>query len=443
MTIQSTVRVCQMSDLHYSGKNLAESERCFAFAVDRAIAAGPDCVVISGDSTDHALDAHAPAFAALARNLRRLADHCPVLMLQGTFSHEPPGTLAVFGLLGGRYPVMVADRIKQVALLPSGTWAESDGWRFDGIPDGTRLLVSCIPTVNKGAVAAVVGATQAAEALGAEMANLLRALAPGHRDARASGIPTAVVSHGTVSGCTTEHGVPMAGLDHEFTTGSLFAAETSAVMLGHIHRHQIWESGHRLIAYAGSIGRFHYGEEGDKGMLMWEVGPEGASAVLDPTPARRTIEVSFAGAPDLDELRAIAADAQGAFVKVRWEIGEEERASVDRAAIEAALTGAAEVKLEGRIVPVVRSRAAGISKAGTLHDKLQQWASVVGADPAPLSATLAKLESGTPEAIAAAILATAAPLPETLSAAQASVAAVPVPAVPGPEPESELRDLFG
>ncbi|MBK7237545.1 MAG: hypothetical protein IPI02_18670 [Sterolibacteriaceae bacterium] len=64
------------------------------------------------------------------------------------------------------------------------------------------------------------------------MANLLRALAPGHRDARASGIPTAVVSHGTVSGCTTEHGVPMAGLDHGFSTGSLFAAEsTSAVML--------------------------------------------------------------------------------------------------------------------------------------------------------------------------------------------------------------------
>ena len=437
MPIQSTVRVCQMSDLHYSGRNLAESERCFAYAVDRAIAAGPDCVVISGDSTDHALDAHAPAFAALARNLRRLADHCPVLMLQGTFSHEPPGTLAVFALLGGRYPVRVADRIKQVALLPGGIWADSSEWRFDGIPDGTRLLVSCIPTVNKGAVAAVVGATQAGEALGAEMASLLRALAPGHRDARASAIPTAVLSHGTVSGCTTEHGVPMAGLDHEFTTGSLFAADASAVMLGHIHRHQIWESSGRLIAYAGSIGRFHYGEEGDKGMLVWEIGPASASAVLDPTPARRTIEVSFAGAPDLDELRAIADDVQGAFVKVRWEIGEEERASVDRAAIEAALTGAAEVKLEGRIVPVVRSRAAGISRAATLDDKLQQWACVVGADPAPLSVALAALEASTPEAIAAEILDATAPLPEPHAIAPSSV-----PAVPASEPEPQPCDLF-
>ena len=74
-------------------------------------------------------------------------------------------------------------------------------------------------------------------------------------------------------------------------------------------------------------------------MLVWEVGPDGASAVLDPTPARRTIELAFAGAPDLDELRAIANDAQGAFVKVRWEIGEE-TASVDRAAIERRCPGA-------------------------------------------------------------------------------------------------------
>lgn len=157
--------------------------------------------------------------------MRRLADHCPVLMLQGTFSHEPPGTLSVFRLLGGIYPVFVADRIQQVALLEDGQWIGSEGWCFDTLPAGTRMLFSCIPTVNKAAVAAAVGATRAADALGEEMANLLLALAPGHRRARASGIATAVISHGTVSGCTTEHGVPMAGLDHEFTTGSLFNAE--------------------------------------------------------------------------------------------------------------------------------------------------------------------------------------------------------------------------
>lgn len=68
MSSNKAIRICQMSDLHYSGKNLAESERCFSYAVDQAIDLGADCVVISGDSTDHALDAHSPAFVALARN---------------------------------------------------------------------------------------------------------------------------------------------------------------------------------------------------------------------------------------------------------------------------------------------------------------------------------------------------------------------------------------
>jgi exonuclease SbcD len=143
------IKIAHFSDLHYAGKTLAEADRCFSFAVDEAIAQRR-CAVISGDSTDHALDVHAPAVAALARNVRRLADHCPVLMLQGTYSHEPPGTLDVFRLLGGRYPVFVADRIQQVALV-SGRWQESESWRFESLPTGA--LFSCVPTVNKATVA--------------------------------------------------------------------------------------------------------------------------------------------------------------------------------------------------------------------------------------------------------------------------------------------------
>ncbi len=325
-------------------------------------------------------------------------------MLQGTYSHEPPGTLSVFKLLGGRFPVYVADSIRQVALLEGGEWVESEGWRFDRLPDGARIVFSCIPTVNKAAVAGAVGATAAAEAVGEHISALLAGLAPINRSARKAGIASVVVSHGTVSGCTTEHGVPMAGLDHEFTVGSLFAAEASATMLGHIHRHQGWEQDGRTIAYAGSIGRFHYGEEGDKGMLVWSVGPDRAHVELDMTPARRTIEVRFAGAPDIEELRGIAEDANGAFVKVAWEVPEEERTTVDRAAIEAALAGAAEIKLEGRIIPMVRSRAHGISRAQSLAEKLQRWAEVTDVDAAPLCDALADLAARTPEAIAAEIL---------------------------------------
>jgi len=405
------IRIAQFSDLHYSAKNLVEADRCFSHAVDRAIALKVDAAVVSGDSTDHALDLHSPAVERLARNIRRLADHCPVLMLQGTFSHEPPGTLSMFRLLGGRYPVHVADRIGQVGLTTDGRWVASEDWQFPTLPSGLLALFSCVPTVNKAVVAATVGASSAAEAVGEHLALLLRGFAASNQTARAQGLPTIGVSHGTVFGCISEHGVPMAGFDHEFTTGALFAAGAQAFMLGHIHRHQAWENkaaafegraGHQCIAYPGSIGRFHYGEDGDKGFLLWEIGADEVRFMLEPTPARRTIDIVFEGKPDLEVLREAVQqeDIVGAFVRVRWTVADEDRHEVDRTAIQAMLAGAAEVKLEGRIVPVVRTRAAGISQLASLADKVRVWADSIEAKPQPLLDCLQALASQTPQAIA-------------------------------------------
>ncbi|MFY9328713.1 MAG: hypothetical protein WAO76_11970 [Georgfuchsia sp.] len=424
------IRIAHFSDLHYGIKNLTEADRCFGAAIDRALALGVEAAVLSGDATDHALDLHAPAAERLLAQVRRLAEHCPVLMLQGTFSHEPPGTLAIFRLLGGRYPVHVADRIEQVALTPSGQWIASAGWCFDEIPAGSRTLFSCVPTVNKAVVAATVGAAEAAQALGENLAVLLRGYAPINRAARSQGIPTIGISHGTVFGCVSEHGVPMAGFDHEFTTGALFGAEAQAFLLGHIHRHQAWEiegrAGRQCIAYPGSIGRFHYGEEGEKGFLLWEVESDQARFTLEPTPARRTVDIVFGGKPDLETLRATVAqqDIAGAFVRVRWTIADEDRHEVDRAAIEQLLAGAAETKLEGRIVPVVRTRAAGISQLANLADKVRAWAEVTEVKPESLLKCLQTLSSQEPETIAERVL-RGQEIPNGMRGNETPVAALP------------------
>lgn len=401
------IRAAHCSDLHFSGRNLDESSRCFAFAVDQAIARGVDVAVISGDATDHALGLHSPAVERLAREVRRLADHCPVLMLQGTFSHEPPGTLAIFPLLGGRHPVHVADRIGQVALTADGRWLASEGWRFGAVPACARAVLTCIPTVNKAAVAATVGAADAGEVVGRELAALLAGYGAINAAARAALVPTIGVGHGTVSGCITEHGVPMAGFDHEFTTTSLFSAGAQAFMLGHVHKHQAWNDGGRVVAYAGSIGRFHHGEIGAKGFLLWEVDAGAARFELVETPARRTVDLVFDGVPDVEQVRRAARDLDiaGAWVRVRWQVGEEDRASVDREAIQRALGAAADVQLEGRVVPVVRSRAAGISRAASLREKVRLWARVTGSAEAPLLERLEALAHREPSRIANAILA--------------------------------------
>jgi exonuclease SbcD len=306
--------------------------------------------------------------------------------------------------------VHVAERIAQVALMDGGAWLESKGWCFHAVPPGTRALFCCVPSINKAAVAATVGAASAGQAVGEQLADLLCGFAPVHRAARTMGVPTIGVSHGTVFGCISEHGVPMAGFDHEFTTGALFGAEAQAFMLGHIHRHQSWvaegAAGQQCIAYPGSIGRFHYGEQGDKGFLLWEVGPDTAHCRLQPTPARRTLDIVFEGKPDLDALRKVVEQQQvsGAFVRVRWVVAEEDRHEADRAAIQRLLADAAEVELEGRIVPVMRSRAQGISRLASLEDKLRAWAVATGVNPAPLLACLARSAAAMPHDIVDQVL---------------------------------------
>src|SRR5438128_5277639 len=138
--------IAQFSDLHYATNTLPEVDRCFGYAIERSIEARVDAAVISGDATDHALELHAPAVQALACRVQQLGQHCPVLLLQGTYSHEPPGTLDVFRLLSAKHPIHVANRIGQVALTDEGQWVKSDGWRFDSMPEDARVVFSCLPS---------------------------------------------------------------------------------------------------------------------------------------------------------------------------------------------------------------------------------------------------------------------------------------------------------
>src|SRR2546425_484301 len=83
-------------------------------------------------------------------------------------------------------------------LTEVGGGREWQGWRFEQIPPGARVVFSCVPTVNKAVVAAAAGATEAAAAVGEQLTALLRGFAPINEAARAAGVPTIGVSHGTV-----------------------------------------------------------------------------------------------------------------------------------------------------------------------------------------------------------------------------------------------------
>ena len=70
------MKIAHFSDLHYAPGNVEESDRCFGFAIDHAVLAHADVAVISGDATDHRLDAHAPSLNRLARRINGLTAAC-------------------------------------------------------------------------------------------------------------------------------------------------------------------------------------------------------------------------------------------------------------------------------------------------------------------------------------------------------------------------------
>lgn len=391
----NSIRLAHASDLHFCEKHLEHVEKAFIAFVDGAIASEAHAAIISGDSFDHQIHAHDPALHVFLREMKRLADHMPTLVLCGTFSHDRPGSLEVLRTLGGKHPIYVADRIKQVALI-GGEWYESEDYRFSttapcfGFVGGQTpsLIVSCLPSVHKGvwkATSEGVGVAESVEHVCAGWAEI-------NLSARAAGIPTVLVTHGTVNGSVTESRYAMVSPDHEFSPGVLFGAQASAVMVGHIHAHNAWDHEGRRIAYPGSITRLIHGHNDPTYWLDWTVGADSSEFQCVPTPARELISIDFDGPPDMEKLRQAAPQCAGAYVRVRWSVDEEHRHTIDPAAIREILADACEVKLEGRVNPVQRTRAEGLTRTESLSDKLTIWGSATDTDTTELQTRLMYLQ---------------------------------------------------
>lgn len=378
--------IFEASDIHYCERFADPVDRAFTFAVDQAIERKADVGILAGDIFDNSIHLHHPVVDAVIRQVKRLADHMPVLMIYGTHSHDRPGSLDIFRHVGAKHPIHVSDKPERVALV-------GDKWVVDGEEfSPLKLVVNALPSVNRAELRAGEESVHCGELLG----ELFAKWAPFNERARAANIPTILVTHGTVNGAVSEHKHAMISPDWEMTSGTLFSAQTDAVMIGHIHRAQDWREGTRRIAYAGSITRLVYGHDGKCGALMWDVQPGRSDFEHIETPSRRMVEIEFPGPPDMVALREKLADCRGAHVRLRYCVDEEHRASIDQGAIRSALelAGVADYKIEPTINPVVRTRAAGIHQAATTAEKLQRWCQLTGTAEDPLLQRLALLESG-------------------------------------------------
>jgi DNA repair protein SbcD/Mre11 len=388
--------VLHLSDIHYCSRHLHWVDKAMIAATEVARAQSPACIVISGDTFDAAVQAHEQAYQLAVDRIAALLNIAPVLVLQGTFSHDRPGVLSPLRHLRGRHPIYVAEDIKQVALQQledsSYRWRESTSWTFDALPGLATAIFSCLPSQNRAQFRIAQPDGSIMESIG----DLMLGWSGIHKVARAAGVPSIVVSHGTVNGCSSESKHAMISPDHEFSTGTLFSADASAVLLGHIHLHQHWRDGRSVIAYPGSLARLVYGHEGPTGALRWSVDADGADFEQVVLPSRALIDLDFPGPPDMARVAEAARDCRGAYVRLRYTLDEEHRHAVDanqlRELLEAG--GSEEVRIEARINPVQRTRASGIHETQSVADKVKRYCELSQIEPEPLLSRLAILESG-------------------------------------------------
>ena len=365
------MRIAHLSDIHIGQKHLAWVERALVAAVGGAIREKCDLAVISGDSFDAPMGVHEPAVRAYIREVVRLADHMPVAVLQGTFSHDRPGSLDILKEIPSRFPILVADTAESYWLVVN---QKTLSWhQVDRAAGATIALVCCLPSLNRSAP----------EIMEHGAAAYVRGVMAGFSEyttqARRSGLPSVLVTHGTITGCLTESRHAMVSPDHEFDVDTLMASGADAVMVGHIHAHQSWGTKSQRVAYPGSLARLVHGDHDPKGWLLWDVAPGAVSFEFVESPTRRLLEIEFDGPPNMDELRELATLAEpDDAVRIRWTIDQEHAASVDKAAILGLFATNERPKLEATVLPIQSVRTSGIVRAATLEEKIARYLSTTG-----------------------------------------------------------------
>ena len=395
------VKVVHISDLHYSPENVAEADKCTGFAINYAAENIPDLIVVSGDTTHHRIDIHSDSAKRLIGRIKQASNIAPVLLLQGTFSHEPQGTLESISNCEGKYPIFVANKLQQVILTDEGNFVSSHETHFfaDNVDllQKAKCLITAIPVLNQAAIAAEAGTGRNIQyEMRQHILKYIDISSVFTKMANGLGVPTIGISHGTVYRSITETGF-MLTKDHEFTAEEIFDTGCKAFMLGHIHLHQHWcnEDG-QVAAYPGSIGCFHFGEDQPKGFLDWEISAEHANFKFVQTPAKLKKTVTFNSEPDLAELAKLN-EFEGE-VRIQYLVNEENVQCIDKERIQSLMPNA-KLTFDQRVVRIHRSRAEGISLEADVAGKLAHWSKSTGESIGNLQYKLQQLQTKTPAEI--------------------------------------------
>lgn len=391
------MKLLHTADLHFSNtpdkleESITTGNAILAYAeTDR-----PEAIVLAGDLVDE-LDGRIRLDSDTARAAINFVIGCgniaPTIILRGTKSHDRE-TPTLFRHLKANHPIHVSDKIEVV-----GLFSDLGGPAYFSTDEIDRCLASavftCIPALDKSTLlsqSASLGIHETNAEARVAFNDMFSAI--GQVNAGIA-VPRIMIGHAMITGAEFSSGQTATGEDLEYGIGDIRLGNFDYVAMGHVHKFQQFPGN---IFYCGSPGRMNFGEKEEKGFLVVEFDSQSLKEVkFVPTPARRF--AFFDSTWDNGGLEAILENAEqcrrtcaGADVRFRYTIPQEEKHRIDRAALDADFmsAGARRVKIECQVIPVVRQRAAGISRLTTLPEKVQRWGDVTGQDIPPLVLTIA------------------------------------------------------
>jgi exonuclease SbcD len=352
------IRILHFSDLHLGSDSYGRpdpetgiNQRILDFAarldelIDVALDERVDVVIFSGDAFKNAHPTPTVQ-TLLAERVRRLAKAGVRLFLLAG-NHDLPrmvSSVTAFSV----YPALEVEGV---------TVAERAGVYLVETPAGERLQVAAMPHFWRSALVAQldrpVGPAELDRAVDALIAAKVRELA----DRCNPALPAVLAAHCHVTQAAVSSAQDLYGIsDFELSLSSIAYRTFPYVALGHIHRPQAladdWRRG-PFVAYAGSLDRVDFGEEGEeKGFYLADLDAGGLAAEprFHPVAARPFVTVEVAPSTDAPTESVLAAlrdrDLGGAIVRVRLEGPRDLLAAVDHAAVRRALTDAYDLRVQ-------------------------------------------------------------------------------------------------
>lgn len=374
------MKLIHLTDQHCGGAYPDKVEKSFDFLIEQlwgnseSPAYLPDLIYSTGDLTDRPLHIHSEYLKPFLRFVK--AAQCPIILLQGTSSHEPLGTINNIAAVSDGKIHVIDSPLQTVNVA---------GFTVQGMPGLSRPLLAKWCREAEIPVDGFEDPNEAVRQLFVRMAM------------RWGRGPRILGGHLTVGGCKTSSGQAMTGNDITVALEDFLLAAPTVVRLGHIHAAQEWWLDQLHIAFGGSSSPCNFGELDKKYFRVDHFADSGIMVSTEllqyPHRAMVKVDMEFTGeqmpdgswACDYNGEADIDTELSDKEVKVVYAIPREIAAAVDDSYVRVlfAQHGVDLAVVERVIKTEARERIEGISSMQTTADQYRSVCQARGVEARP------------------------------------------------------------